>query len=598
MGRYLIAFGSPASLSEVDFSERAVVSWAPTGAGYAVQQPPGSCFKMLCARNASRNFSLSQRGHEDLLVLIDGCGSPRFFPGSSTRSSATPAEHLATHYLETGKLPVAMQRESLAAVIVDGRKQTALATRDFFGRRPLYFAELHANLFISNDLQLISAVPGIGRALNPVAIADFLRYGLLDFFDKALTPFKKVCSLPPARLLVGSAHGRHSVTRFAAFSDLLQGYPTPRPNQIPAVFAEVFGEAVDDSVRDRRILLSLSGGLDSGAIAACAASALAGDVRERMTAVTGLSGPDDPEAEYSSLTASHLGLRHQFTWLRREHVLADTPPTWYPNMNLHDQSGDSDWNAALDNHDVALIGAAGDSVLCPEHSPVILLLRKYGIRHACLAFREAARAGRNLGLGSGLRRWLGGQPERSAARIGIPFDVPAWMNEELVSEFRLTERWQSHAQWQPDENLHPTHPQAQLWLQWANWSFSGGNIDSRSPELEMVDPFLDWRVISFCFSIPPEPWMHRKKILRMAFRDRLPERILQRPKSPAGNYVIKYLEELERDRLDGWSLAPELAGFLRRELVPRFSPDLEARNGYLNLRPLMLQRWFDGLSRW
>jgi hypothetical protein len=78
----------------------------------------------------------------------------------------------------------------------------------------------------------------------------------------------------------------------------------------------------------------------------------------------------------------------------------------------------------------------------------------------------------------------------------------------------------------------------------------------------------------------------------------LPERVLKRPKSPAGSYVIKFLEQLGRERLDGWVLSPVLSGFVRRDLVPKFSAESEAQNGCLNLRPMMLQRWFDGLQRW
>lgn len=594
MGRYLVAFGSASSLGELDFSEPAVSVWAPKAFAYTVQQPRNACFKMLLGRKGPQDFSVLQSADNDLVVLVDGRSSSE--STLSHLSSATVAEHLATNYLTTGELPAYLQRGSLAVVVVDGRRRRMLASRDFFGRRPVYFSQRPGKLLVSNDLQLISAVPGIGRALNPIAIADFLRYGLLDFFDKSLTPFEHVHALPPGRLLEGSPDGRHAITRFGRFSDLLQEVPTPRPSQIPGAFAEVLGEAVRGAVGGRRVLLSLSGGLDSGSIAACAASA--GDACNRLTAVTGLSGPEDPEAQYASLTVQHLGITHRFVTIGREHVLAETPPSWYPNMNLHDQSADPDWARVLESHDLTLIGAAGDSVLCPEHSPLLSMLRHYGLTHTLVAAREALLGRRNLGLGSGFRSKLSGQADRAAARIEIPFDVPAWLDEDLISELGLIERWRSHARWQPDEDLHPTHPQAQLWLQWANWSFSGGNIDPTSPELEMVDPFLDWSVISFCFAIPPEPWMHRKKILRMAFRDRLPDRVLQRPKSPAGNYVIRYLAELERSRLDDWKLDPALSRFVRRDLVPGFSPDAEARNGYLNLRPMMLQRWFDGVQRW
>jgi asparagine synthase (glutamine-hydrolysing) len=592
-------FGCPSSLDVVDFSKRAVDSWAPKGSDYIIHTPPGACYRVLYTKSERRDFSVCQNEFGDLFVLVAGRSLSRssFLDGSG-RSLETPAEKLATHYLATGEIPISIQKDSLAAIVVDGRREKILVARDFFGRRQVFVSELAGRLLVSNDLQLITAVPGIGRALNPIAIADFLRYGLVDFFDKSLTPFKHVASLPPARLLVRSSDGRQAILRFGRFSDLLQHTPTPAPRDIPGAFFEVFAEAVAGAVSGRRVLLSLSGGLDSGGIAACAALALAGDLHERLTAATALSGPEDPEAEYAALTASYIGIKHQFVTVRCEHVLAETPPSWYPNMAFHDHSADSDWVRVAESHDLALIGAAGDSVLWPDHSPLIAILRSYGIAHAFVALRAALLERRNIGLGSGLGNKLGGRADCAAGRIEIPVDVPKWIHEDLISDLQLLERWEAHTHWRPDEELHPTHPQAQTWLQWANWSFSGGNIDRKSPGLEVVDPFLDWRVISFCFSIPPEPWMHQKRILRTAFRHRLPERVLKRPKSPAGSYVIKFLEQLERERLDGWVLSPELSGFVRRDLVPKFSPESEARNGCLNLRPMMLQRWFDGLQRW
>lgn len=92
--------------------------------------------------------------------------------------------------------------------------------------------------------------------------------------------------------------------------------------------------------------------------------------------------------------------------------------------------------------------------------------------------------------------------------------------------------------------------------------------------------------------------MHRKKVVRSGFIERLPSEVLMRPKTPAGNYVIKYLRETDQRRLNDWSLAPALSDYVKRERVPKFDAGVEAMNGYLNMRPLMLQRWYDGLSSW
>lgn len=595
MARYLIGLGDRSVLAMRGLSSTATDAWLPRGRNYTVEQPVDSGVWIISGAVGSASFTHQVLRDAGVLALVDGVQPA---PGAYTSDRRSRAATLAAHYLKASCIPPGIRRDPVSCVIVDSRRRQLVAQRDFFGTRPVYFFESADLLLVSNDLQLITAVPGVGREPDPYAVADFLRYGLLDFFDKTLTPFRTVRALAPATRITAVLGGHCRQSRVADFQDLLDRRSSPSPKHIPDAFAEVMDTAVRDAVRARRVLIALSGGLDSGAIAACAASACGPDAPELLNAVTALAGPDDPEAGYATLTATHLGIRHQFVTLRRDQVLADSAPSWYPTMNFHDQSGDPEWAAALKRHDVALVGAAGDSVLCQEHAPVLALFRHFGLRHAFTALREARRERRNLGVGSGLTKTFRRDRVRRVARIDIPFDVPSWLDDGAISELGLRDRWAAHAAWSPAETLHATHPQAQLWLQWANWSFSGGNTDPTAPDLQMVDPFLDWRVISFCFSIPPEPWMHRKKVLRSGFSDRLPREVLGRPKTPAGNYVIRYLGEADQTQLNDWSLAPSLSRYIRRDRVPIFDPCTEAGNGYLNLRPMMLQRWFDGLSRW
>lgn len=55
-------------------------------------------------------------------------------------------------------------------------------------------------------------------------------------------------------------------------------------------------------------------------------------------------------------------------------------------------------------------------------------------------------------------------------------------------------------------------------------------------EVAVLLPFMDPRVISFCFSLPSVPWLQRKHLLRRAMRGSLPTELLERPKSPLTGY--------------------------------------------------------------
>jgi len=49
--------------------------------------------------------------------------------------------------------------------------------------------------------------------------------------------------------------------------------------------------------------------------------------------------------------------------------------------------------------------------------------------------------------------------------------------------------------------------------------------------LEFEFPFMDVRLMEYLLALPPLPWCADKSILRLAMRDRLPQAILERPKT-------------------------------------------------------------------
>lgn len=514
--------------------------------------------------------------------------------------SLTPsdAELVARAYARYGSGFAAQIHGEFAFVVYDPQERLALAARDTLGSRMVYWARTPTGVVISNELPALRRFPGVEDNLDPLAIADFLMHGYVDYFDKQRTPFASIRALPPSECLV-VRDGDIRVRRYRSFGEMLHQVRGLRPSEIPDAFREAFAQALEERMEASSVLIPLSGGLDSTTIAATAKLLCdRGRTRAQLTAITNLASESDPEGAFAREVANSLGLEHRLAVIRPGTFLGDGAPTWYPQLSFFSQPHDSEAKAETPQFDITIFGSAGDSVVYQERSTWIGLLRQYGLRHAGHAWLTLRASGRSISWGTGL------QSGRLRHGPGVDFDWamphgrPSWLVPSFVSDYRLDQRWADNLRWRPVDELHPVYPHAQAMLQWANWFGGYFDVGMECTPSEWTDPFLDFRVISLCFSLPPEPWMFRKHLLREVGSGLLPDSVLKRPKTPAGNYVAPWVRAADRRILDGWQMAPELAAFVDRDAIPPIDAETEGRNAYMNFRPLMLQRWFAGLGQW
>lgn len=480
-------------------------------------------------------------------------------------------------------------------VVYEPHNGRLIAGRDPLGSRAVFWSVRSSATLISNELPALYAATDRGGGLDAAAMADYLLHGFFGFFDKSRTPFSAIHALEPGYRLIVEG-GRPRVERVRCFADLIRRSPAPRPADVPAAFNAVFAEAIADRLEVRSALIPLSGGLDSSTIAAhCAEQVREGTSGAALTAVTGTASGDDSEWAIASEAANRLGMAHCRTEISNEDLFPTDTSTWYPATTFYhsDRFGDP----ALSHSELLLTGSAGDSSFAPSHASVLSLLRGFGLRSTVHALRTARAQRRRLAFGTGIGS-LGHSGATAAGRLVSPHPFPDWLAPDLVNALKLRDRWDSNLRWMPAEPLDPVHPEPQFWLQWGNWFGGCFRVGLDQPPPEWTDPFLDSRVLSFVFSLPPEPWMHRKHLLRQAGRGKLPEAVLARPKVPAGNFIARFERATDPAILDQWELSTELEGFVMRDKLPAIDILREAEVGYLNLRPLMLQRWLSGLLAW
>ncbi|GEM82840.1 asparagine synthase (glutamine-hydrolyzing) [Meiothermus hypogaeus] len=152
-----------------------------------------------------------------------------------------------------------------AFAVLDRQNQRLYLARDYFGIKPLYYAQFDEGIAFASEIPVLLELPGVGRQVNPNRLYRYLRFGLTD--DGSETLFAQVQQLPPAHYLelqLGSPQ-LSSPQRF--------WQPNPEP-----IFEGSFEEAAEsvraqflENVRlhlrsDVPVGAALSGGIDSSAI--------------------------------------------------------------------------------------------------------------------------------------------------------------------------------------------------------------------------------------------------------------------------------------------------------------------------------------------
>ena len=186
-------------------------------------------------------------------------------------------EVLAHLYEEEGPRLLPRLRGMFALAIWDARRRRLLLARDRFGIKPLLYALDDRRLAFASELRALLCLRDVPRALDPDALEQYLACNCVL---GERTMLRAVRRLPAGHLLLAGPDGVR-VERWA------RGVPAPagalRREPLP-VLADEARERLTDSVRahlvaDVPVGVLLSGGVDSGGLAALAARELGAPLR-------------------------------------------------------------------------------------------------------------------------------------------------------------------------------------------------------------------------------------------------------------------------------------------------------------------------------
>ena len=189
----------------------------------------------------------------------------RLIAAGHTFRTNTDTEVLIHGYEEYGAKLLNMLRGMFAFVIWDKKKKELFGARDFFGIKPLYYAQMNGTFMFGSEIKSFLPHPDFVKELNTAALESYLTF---QYSPTDETFFKHVYKLPPAHCFIYK-NGKLTIKRY--WDIHFRADSKPGLND----WAESISKIMHDSVKAHKIAdvevgSFLSSGVDSSYIASLA----------------------------------------------------------------------------------------------------------------------------------------------------------------------------------------------------------------------------------------------------------------------------------------------------------------------------------------
>jgi asparagine synthase (glutamine-hydrolysing) len=421
-------------------------------------------------------------------------------------------------------------RGMYAIAVWDSVRRRLTLVRDRLGIKPLYITEGELGLAFASEIKALLAAGVVEPRLDRQAAELFLAYG---YVPGPRTLFEGVRKLMPATLLVyeaGTASHRTYWTPIGSNGEPARGSRRELEEQLLALLRTSVREHL---IADVPLGLMLSGGLDSSLIGALMAEATTGPIKTFSIGFSNL--PAGNELADARRVAERLGAEHHEIELDPQ-----DEPTVLEDMLWHLEEPVADLSClgfqllselAQRHVKVALSGQGADELLGGY--------RKHQIAHGAdviaklpLAQTALLAAGTAIGRnGSTAERGLRAVSEVDHVRrlLAMSRVTQATQREELFTtrlrtadgEQVIGDAIRQHELPGSRSILTQTR-HTDLRMALVDQLFLYFDKMSMATSLEVRVPFVDDRLVSFCFALPDDAsvsLLRRKAILRRVARD-------------------------------------------------------------------------------
>lgn len=470
-----------------------------------------------------------------------------------------------------------------AAAAWDASARRLTVVRDALGVRPAYVARVGALAIAASSLDAVRAHPAVSDRLDDRAVLEFLLFEVT--IDPERTPFLDVRVAPPGGSWTASPEGARARVAWTLPEPVIDRRSPWR--ELALRWRDALDVATADRVRGARASLTLSGGIDSTAIAASAARLDATSLYATTDVLGAVARGRDDEGEWAASVARHLGIRHDVF------VIGAPPPAlpWRcqpclsatPSVDPLDVSDNGSWPAMARHGVVVLHGEGGDEIWRTSVMPELLGVEPWGSLASGVVETLAHR--RRPALGLNVRGRLRGTRRRPRP--------PAWLSDELRRSFDVEQVLRAGQALIAPRALGPragslTGLRTALWRD----TLLGLDAFAATYATELRLPLLDLRVVAAALALPPLPAVVDKLAARHALADRLPAAVVSRRKTPAAVLPDRSKEPLP------WGRLPEAPSFARYVDVALLRAAVEAAGTtWEALRAVALWRWLAGGAR-
>lgn len=203
------------------------------------------------------------------------------------------------------------------------KEQTLMLARDFFGIKPVYYAQIDGHFVFASEIKSILAFPGYKREVNRLALEQYLSF---QYSALEETFFKGIYKLMPGHVLI-YRDGKYEIKSY------FKARLTPGQWEEGAAQLET---VLDDSLKhhmlsDVEVGAFLSGGVDSGYLAAASGA-------DQAFTVGFDEGDRYNEVEKAAQVAKAAGLKHHVKIISKEEFWNSLPDVMY---HMDEPSGDA-----------------------------------------------------------------------------------------------------------------------------------------------------------------------------------------------------------------------------------------------------------------
>ena len=506
----------------------AVIDLTPTGSQPMVSRNRryvitfnGEIYNHAAIRAELEQMHVTFRGRSDTEVLLEGYA----------RWGAEVLQHIEGMF---------------AFAVWDTQARELFLARDRFGEKPLHYVHYASEFMFASEIKGLLQAGSVGADWDPCALSDYLSFGYV------LTPktiYRDIRRLPAGNYAV-LKDGRLDVRQYW---DLRAAF-TPKTTMSSDECAEQLRDRLNEAVAMRRIAdvplgSFLSGGVDSSSVIA----AMCGGATQPLTFNIAFRTSGYDESEWARSVSRHLGTAHTSETLDLAADVFRALPAVFDEP-FADTSAIPTWLLARMTRrhvTVALSGDGADELLAGYSTHTAdEYYRHYHLVPgparrvaAAMAERLPHDSARKIGADYKLRQFLiagTDPPWRAHLRWRELFSAASKqriLNSQMIRETAGYDPFEvCRAYFDTASDLEfldaCLYVDVKTWLQ--DDILVKVDRTTMAHSLETRMPFLDTRLASWCAALPVDEKRKGRRgkiVLKNAMRSRLPDAVVNRPKS-------------------------------------------------------------------